>query len=203
MAEGDELRHLQGLIVEEPKYRIDVPVFKIGEYAIGYAGYLHAFNRGELWFIPISNSPKEDKMREIIDTQLESCKSVCNGLFETDDDTWLVEVPRLLSQAQIIALSMFSPKRPKLGHFKGGGIEARFPNFEETLNIRIHRVDSYNYGVTISLFQDPDESGPIDIISRRQRLKELTSLLIPQNGLPVYIAGLKTVISHTPVAFEW
>ncbi len=203
MVEGDELNHLQGLRVSEPKYKTDTPAYKIGKYAIGYAGYLHAFNKGELWFIPISNSPLEEKMREVIDSQLESYDSVHHGLFKTDNEVWLVEMPKLLSQAQIIALSMFSPKRPKLKHFKGGGIEARFQNLMESLNIRIHRVDTHRYGVTIGLIQDPEESGPIDIVSRRLRLNEMISLLIPQEGLPVYIGGLKTVIPSSPITFEW
>ena len=62
----DELKSLEGLIVRKPKYKPDFEAYKIGKYAIGAAGYLHAFNKGELWFIPISNIPDEDKMQEII-----------------------------------------------------------------------------------------------------------------------------------------
>ncbi|MGY5858418.1 MAG: hypothetical protein RTU63_03545 [Candidatus Thorarchaeota archaeon] len=54
------------MIVREPKYKPDFEAYKIRKYAIGAAGYLHAFNKGELWFIPISNIPDEDKMQEII-----------------------------------------------------------------------------------------------------------------------------------------
>ena len=50
------------MIVREPKYKPDFEAYKIRKYAIGAAGYLHAFNKGELWFIPISNIPDEDKM---------------------------------------------------------------------------------------------------------------------------------------------
>ena len=58
--------HLKTWIARKPKYKPDFEAYKIGKYAIGAAGYLHAFNKGELWFIPISNIPDEDKMQEII-----------------------------------------------------------------------------------------------------------------------------------------
>ena len=62
----DALKSLENLIARKPKYKPDFKAYKIGKYAIGAAGYLHAFNKGELWFIPISNIRNEDKMQEII-----------------------------------------------------------------------------------------------------------------------------------------
>ena len=203
LVEGDDLKTLQGLRVEKPEYKPEVEVYKIGKYAIGSAGYLHAFIKGELWFIPISDSPKEDKMREVIDAHLESYDSIHSGYFETDNDIWLVELPKLLFQAQIISLSMASKKRFEVGHFRKGGIEARFRDSKDSLNLRTHRVDNYRYGVTISLIQDPDETKPIDITVRKHRLSELTTIAIPEEGLAVHIGGLKTVVSRYPITFEW